>query len=77
MFDFLHQAEARQSLYEERLQRALANAEREWSRGHMPRPAAHRQMLARVGAALVTIGTRLQDGASPKPSVLLDPAHNR
>ena len=66
MFDFIQQAEAQQSVCEERLQRALANARREWNQSDTLRPAAYRQMLARVGAALVATGTWLQRGAVPK-----------
>ena len=77
MFDFLYQAESRRSTYEERVQRGQANARREWNQENMPRPAVYRQMLARVGAALVAIGTWLQRVASPEPSTRLDPAHTR
>ncbi len=74
MFDFNYQAQAHQALCEERIQRALKNAEYERYRARTPSPALSRRLLAQMGRVLIAIGTWLQADESPKRATQLKKA---
>jgi hypothetical protein len=71
MFDFNYQSQAHQAACEERIQRALQNAERERYRARTPSLALSRRLLAQVGGVLIAIGTWLQTNESPNRATQL------